>query len=66
MANDKYADAESWGAVSHVEPQSYGGFAADPTGSTHSISRGTFTNTQVSVNTATAPQPDGDCHDAMH
>lgn len=51
MVNDKYVDAESRGAVSHVEPQSHGGSAADPTGPTHSGCRGPCTDTHVSINT---------------
>lgn len=48
--NDKHADAESRAAVSHVEPQSSGGSAADPTGSTDSGCRSSWTDTRVSMN----------------
>lgn len=51
MVNDEYEDAESRAAVSHVEPQSHGGSATDPTGPADSGCRGSCTDTHVSINT---------------
>lgn len=49
--DDEYVDAESRAAVSHVEPQSHGGSATDPTGPADSGCRGSCTDTHVSINT---------------
>lgn len=49
MVSDKYVDAESRAAVSHVEPQSHGGSAAHPTRPTDSGCRGSCTDTYVSI-----------------
>lgn len=51
MVNNKYVDAGSRAAVSHVKPQSHGGSATDPAGLTDSGCRGSCTDTHVSINT---------------
>lgn len=49
------ADAESRGAVSHAEPQSQWGSAADSTGPANSCCRGPCPDTYVSINTESTP-----------
>lgn len=65
MVNDKSADAESRGAVSHVEPQSQWGSAADSTGPADSGCRGPCPDTHVSINTDSAPQPEDYSQDGL-